>query len=194
MPDDRLIRISRLRKLCTPEQSAEVVAQLIFRSRGAVKFNNAHKMLFTSQGLEQSTGEGISRYRASRFDLGSPILDACCGIGGDALSLSLRAPVLAVDMDPATATCAAHNIATNLHQFQFPVYSLCADVTKLDLNKLSNNGFQQAFFDPGRRKVNRQNRSVRVKESEEYSPPLSWLTALQSAFDHVCVKAALSLS
>lgn len=188
MPPDPLTRLTRLRKLCSPEIAAGAVALLDLRMRGRAKFAQADAMLFTQEGLEQSTGETIASYRAGHFPEGIPILDACCGMGGDARALAQRAPVLAVDISPANAVCARHN--TTLVPTSFPTRTLCADVTRLDLHRLREHGFQAAFFDPSRRNQNAQGERRRAKRAEDYLPPLSWLESLRAALPLTAVKVS----
>lgn len=173
---------------------------LELRQRARVKFAHADRMFFTPEGLEQSTGETIARYRAGRFPAGVAVLDACCGIGGDALALVRRAPVLAVDSNPVAAACALANARVlselkpdaefNAERAPAPaIYTLCADVTTLDLARLRDRGIGAAFFDPSRRMDTREGRK-RARNSEDYLPPLSWLNALQSHFSFVGVKVS----
>src|SRR5690349_14935371 len=100
LPTDRLARLTRLRRHVSVEIATAVVELLELRQRGRSKFSQADSMFFTAEGLEQSTGEVIARYRAGRFSRGKSILDLCCGIGGDARMLAERGPVIAVDRNP----------------------------------------------------------------------------------------------
>lgn len=187
LPSDPLTRLTRLRRLCTPERASAAVELLELRRRAKVKFTRADQMFFTPEGLEQSTGEAIARYRAARFPFATPILDVCCGIGGDALALAARAPVLAVDADPAAA-CTLIN--TRQLAPIAPVRVVCADSTHLDLQRLRAAGIGAAFFDPSRRTGGRDGSRRRVRASEDYSPPLSWLETLCAHFPAVAVKVS----
>ncbi|HEX8199642.1 MAG TPA: class I SAM-dependent methyltransferase, partial [Isosphaeraceae bacterium] len=55
---------------------------------------------FDPTGLEQATAEPVARHKARRF-AGSPVVDLCAGIGGDAVALAAAGcRVVAVDRDP----------------------------------------------------------------------------------------------
>jgi hypothetical protein len=192
LPPDRLTRISRLRKLVSPDLANAAVELIELRARAAAKFARSAEMLFTQIGLEQSTGERIAKYRASRFPL-VPILDACSGIGGDALHLAARGPVLAVDCDLPSSVCTSHNcgIRTELtFPERFQVRTLCADVTEIDLLRLYDAGFRAVFLDPGRRRTGTGGASSRIRNPEEYSPPLSYMDRLCEVFPCVCTKVS----
>ncbi len=188
LPPDRLTRLQRLRREIAPELAAAVVEQLELRERARTKFTAASRLFFTREGLEQSTTEAISLYRAARFPAGAPILDACCGIGGDAMALATRGPVLAVDLNPITAACARANavVCTPPH----PIGLLCADVTSIDLDRLSRKGFTAAFFDPSRRRDSASGDRRRARNAAEYAPPLAWLRELVSRFAFVGAKVS----
>ena len=200
LSSDRLMRLTRLRREYAPNIAAGIVELLELRLRARAKFTHADRMFFTPEGLEQSTGEAIAAYRASCFPAGVPVLDACCGIGGDALALSKRAPVLAVDRNPAAAACALAN-ARVLSELQVgtedsselarysAVHVLCADVTNLDLARLREQGIGAAFFDPSRRLDTKEGRK-RARNADDYLPPLSWLNVLREHFPFVGVKVS----
>ncbi len=206
LPPDRLTRLTRLRREVAPHLAAGIVELLELRTRARAKFAHADRMFFTPEGLEQSTGETIAAYRASRFPAEAGILDACCGIGGDALALSHYAPVLSVDRNPVAAACALANarVFSELQLQMEPglgsivessrngnrgVHALCADVTGLDLARLRDRGIGAAFFDPSRRVNTREGRK-RARNSEDYLPPLSWLNTLAAHFPFVGAKVS----
>lgn len=90
--------LERWRKRAAPEMVAAAVRLAASRARGKAKFTRAEQMWFEPVGLEQATAETVARHKATRF-LGSQLVDLCCGIGGDALSLAAGARVCAVDAD-----------------------------------------------------------------------------------------------
>ena len=186
MPADRLKRITSLRRTCTPEQAAAVAEMLELRSRAAGRFTSPEAMLFTPQGLEQSTGSRAAAHRAGRFVAGTTVLDCCCGIGSDALALlNAGCRVVAADSDPVTLLCAAHNCANTNSAF------VCADVTQLDLGRMHRLGVDAAFIDPSRRKSRDSGgNSTRIRASEEYSPPLSFFAKLADAFPFAAAKVS----
>jgi hypothetical protein len=193
LPPDRLTRLTRLRSRHSAAVAAVAVELLELRRRAHAKFTQAEAMFFTPEGLEQSTGEAIARYRASRFPPGVPTLDAGCGIGGDAMALAERGPVLAVDRNPAAVVCACANLKTVVHGravvTSVPAL-LCADVTRLDLARLRSGGVQAAFFDPSRRGDSPTGTRRRLRNAEDYAPPLSFLETLREAYPALGVKVS----
>ena len=187
LPPDFLTRLQFSRRHLPAELAAQVVTQMERRERAARKFANADQMFFTAEGLEQATGEAIAKYRAEKFPA-APILDLCCGVGGDALALSRCGPVLAVDADFETALCVRANARACPPPESHPVFTLCADVTKLNLAWLAEAGFQAAFFDPSRRGGRRSHNRHRIKSPDDYSPPLDFLRELRRHFPFVSVK------
>ncbi len=188
---DSLTRLSRLRKRHAAELSAGAVQLLELRKRAEAKFSDAARMFFTREGLEQSTGETIAAYRAARFPLEGVTLDACCGIGGDALALARSRPVLAVDLNPAHALCTRTN--GEILQVSHSVTALVSDVTELNFANLKRCGITSVFFDPSRRGTSAGGERKRMRGAEDYSPPLSWATALREAFSFVAVKLSPAL-
>ncbi len=192
LPDDRLTRLSRLRRQANSALVAAAVEQAELRQRGHRKFADADRMFFTREGLEQSTADAIASYRAARFRPGEIVLDACCGIGGDACSLAGRGPVLAVDVSAAAAMCTALNSSVFRSNVPgaVPVRALCADVTTLPLRRLADRGVRAAFFDPSRRADSSGGGRRRLRSHEDYAPPLQWVDELRSHFESVAVKAS----
>lgn len=188
MPADPLQRVTALRRRTTPERAAAIAAQWEFRHRARGRFPQADRLFFTQEGLEQATAASVALYRATRFAEGVPVLDACCGIGGDAGALAGRAPVLAVDLNPAAALCAQANAA--VLGAVYPVHALCADVTALDLGRLAARGISAAQFDPSRRADRADGSRRRVRDASDYAPPLEFLTALHAHFPALCVKVS----
>lgn len=187
LPADPLIRLERLRRHHPPPLAAAAVQMWELRQRAQRKFQNAATMLFTPEGLEQSTGDRIAAYRAARFPDSMPVLDACCGIGGDSRALASRGPVVAVEIDLAAALCAQ----ANLLEAPFSCAVLCADLTTLDLRAWSFRGIRAAFFDPSRRQSTPHGARRRVvRDVEHYTPPLSFLHALRAHFPALSVKVS----
>ncbi len=98
-------------------------------------------MLFTREGLEQSTHETVAAYHASRYPKGEVVADLTCGIGADLIALASRGPAIGFDTDAETARCAAHNLK---------VHGLAGNVTNCDAMAFDWK-FDYAFADPSRR-------------------------------------------
>jgi hypothetical protein len=111
--------------LPTSELTNAVMTQVSLRERGRAKFGeNAERMFFTPNGLEQSTRRTVAEYRAERTARhlpgsvavsgaggGARAGDLCCGIGADLLALAGRGvSVEGVDADPLTVAVARANI------------------------------------------------------------------------------------
>ncbi len=146
LPNDVLLRQTRLRKSYPPEAVRAATTLLELRERAKTKFTSADDMFFDRQGLEQASGDVIATHRAQRYRPYHSVADLCCGIGGDTLALSGIANVTAVDISPArTAITRA-----NAHTLGQSVQTVCADVT----NWIPD--IDAAFLDPDRRATGRR--------------------------------------
>ncbi|MCD9876288.1 class I SAM-dependent methyltransferase [Streptomyces guryensis] len=166
-PADELAVATRLRREHPAELVSAAIGQARLRQRAAAKFGaeDAGRMFFTPNGVEQSTRASVASYRAERLKaLGvSSVADLCCGIGGDAVALARAGiRVLAVDRDPATAAVARANAdALGLAGL--------IEVREADVTEVSTEGYDAVFVDPARR-----GGRGRIFDPEAYSPPLSW--------------------
>lgn len=165
--------LTRLRKTLTPEQAGAAVEQAELRRKASAKFGtNSARMVFTRDGLEQASDPSIRRYRAAQASqLGvSSIIDACCGIGTDALAFAQAGhPVLGLDLDPLRVEIARYNAAAlGLDNARFAVYDVTQPLPEFaDL----------IFFDPARR----DSAGNRLNHVERYLPPLSTLRRWDAA-------------
>jgi hypothetical protein len=93
---------------------AAALTQSRLRARGADKFGEfAAGMLFTADGLEQSTRLAIAARHAHRYAAAGvrEVYDLGCGLGADAMAFAgLDLTVRGVDADEATARIAAVNL------------------------------------------------------------------------------------
>jgi SAM-dependent methyltransferase len=175
-PAQELATATRLRRGHPAALVSAALGQARLRQRAVAKFGaeDAYRMFFTPNGVEQSTRASVAGYRAGRFcALGvRTVADLCCGIGGDAIALARAGiSVLAVDRDPLTCAVARANAeALGLSEM---IEVRCADVTDIDTAP-----YDAVFADPARRSAGRG----RLFDPEAYSPPLSWAvsTALSS--------------
>ncbi|MFI1103152.1 methyltransferase domain-containing protein [Streptomyces melanogenes] len=176
-PAQELAVATRLRRTYAPELVSAALAQARLRQRAVAKFgaDDAYRMFFTPNGVEQSTRASVAAYRARVFAAQGVrgVADLCCGIGGDALALARAGiSVLAVDRDELTAEVARANAAAlGLAEL---IEVRCADVTDVDTS-----GWDAVFVDPARR-----GGRGRIFDPEAYSPPLSWAVgaALKAPF------------
>lgn len=101
---------TRLRKELPVSHSHLILEQIHLRARAKRKFAVPGRMFFTPLGLEQATDEWVATYKAARFRQGAPVIDLCCGIGGDLLALARRGPTVAIDKNPVLALVAQANL------------------------------------------------------------------------------------
>ncbi|WP_411056678.1 THUMP-like domain-containing protein [Streptomyces sp. E11-3] len=166
-PAQELALATRLRRDHPAELVSAALGQARLRQRAAAKFgvDDARRMYFTPNGVEQATRTAVATYRAERFHaLGvRSVADLCCGIGGDAIALARAGiAVLAVDRSPLTGEVARANAAALGLDALIEVRH--ADVTDVDTT-----AYDAVFVDPARR-----GGRGRIFDPEAYSPPLSW--------------------
>ncbi|MET9846936.1 methyltransferase domain-containing protein [Streptomyces ossamyceticus] len=167
-PARELAVATRLRRTHPAELVSAAIAQARLRQRAVAKFGaeDASRMFFTPNGVEQSTRTSVATYRAECFRaLGvRSVADLCCGIGGDAIAFARAGiRVLAVDRDPLTAAAARANAdALGLAEL--------IEVREADVTQVDTSGYDAVFVDPARRSSKRG----RIFDPEAYSPPLSW--------------------
>lgn len=182
-PAQELAVASRLRRDHPAELVSAALGQARLRQRAVAKFGaeDAYRMYFTPNGVEQSTRATVGTYRAARLKalgVGS-VADLCSGIGGDALALARAGiSVLAVDRDPLTAATARANAAALGLDALIEVR--CADVTEIDTAP-----YDAVFVDPARR-----GGRGRIFDPEAYSPPLSWAMDAARKAPHAALKIA----
>ncbi|MFB7286358.1 THUMP-like domain-containing protein [Actinacidiphila glaucinigra] len=168
-PAAELATATRLRREHDAGLVAAALTQARLRQRAAVKFGeDAYRMYFTPDGVEQSTRASVARHRAERFAaLGvRRLADLCCGIGGDAVPLA-RAGVEVLAVDRSPLTCAVVRANAQALGLAGLIEVRCADVTEI-----AADGYDAVFVDPARR-----GGRGRIFDPEAYSPPLSWAVA-----------------
>lgn len=175
LPDNALAAQKLLRKTCAPSQAIAVVAMRELRHRAAAadaKFPPplAAGLLATDVLLQQASSLRTGLYKARRLaeQAGEdPVIDLCCGLGGDAIALALAgARVTACDRSPEAIFCATHNAA--LAGVGDRCRFLQADAADVDLP-----GAAVVHADPDRRAGNR--RRLRLSD---YSPDEAFLRHL----------------
>ncbi|MFG3172686.1 methyltransferase domain-containing protein [Streptomyces sp. NPDC048200] len=166
-PAQELAVATRLRREHPAELVSAALGQARLRQRAVAKFGSedAGRMFFTPNGVEQSTRTSVAVHRAERLRaLGvRSVADLCCGIGGDAIALARAGiRVLAVDRDPLTVAAARANAdALGLADL--------IEVRETDVTEVDTAAYDAVFVDPGRR-----GGRGRIFDPEAYSPPLSW--------------------
>lgn len=96
---------------------------------------------------EQCTSDRLAEIHASMVKAGDRVVDLTCGLGIDAIHISRRAKdVLAIDINPETASALEHNAALlSAHNLRV----ICGDCTEWIAK--TNETFDVAFIDPARR-------------------------------------------
>ncbi|MFE0099659.1 methyltransferase domain-containing protein [Streptomyces sp. NPDC059009] len=166
-PAGELAAATRLRRTHPAPLVSAALAQARLRQRAVAKFGaeDAARMFFTPDGVEQSTRASVAMYRAECFRARGvrSVADLCCGIGGDAIALARAGiSVLAVDRDPLTCAVARANAeALGLAEL--------IEVREADVTEVDTSAYDAVFVDPARR-----GGRGRIFDPEAYSPPLSW--------------------
>ncbi|WP_406442968.1 class I SAM-dependent methyltransferase [Streptomyces sp. NBC_01613] len=182
-PADELAVATRLRRAHPAELVSAALGQARLRQRAAAKFGaeDAERMFFTPNGVEQSTRARVATYRAERLKaMGvASLADLCCGIGGDAIALARAGiRVLAVDRDPLTVAVARANAdALGL--------AALIEVREADVMGVGTDGYDAVFVDPARR-----GGRGRIFDPEAYSPPLSWAVEAARKAPRAALKVA----
>jgi len=182
-PARELAVATRLRREHPAGLVSAALGQARLRQRAVAKFGaeDAGRMFFTPNGVEQSTRASVAAYRARRMrELGvTSVADLCCGIGGDAIALARAGiRVLAVDRDPLTAAVARANAE------ELGLADLI-EVREADVTEVDTGGWDAVFVDPARR-----GGRGRVFDPEAYSPPLSWAVEAARRAPHAALKVA----
>lgn len=169
--------VKSLRKDLSPPRAHLILEQAELRARARDKFGLADRMFFTRQSLQQASGEDIAHYIASRFPIGEPVADLCCGIGGNLLALAGRGPVTGVERDPVVGHFARCNVRV--------AGARLATVQVADVAGFSLEGCSALFIDPDRRSHGRRTVDVRY-----YQPDLPALDRLVAECPDAAVKLA----
>ncbi len=185
-PDD-LVAATALRALGFDSSlSAAALTQVRLRQKAAAKFgDDAARMLFTADGLEQATRPIVAARRATRLSQAGVrrITDLGCGLGADTIAFARAGiSVHAVEADPVTAAITAHNLS----ELGLDVVVTCTDAQSVPLASAG-----AAFCDPARRVHGTGvRRTRRVFRPEDYSPPWDWVVELPSRVPYTVLKLA----
>ncbi|WP_243056733.1 class I SAM-dependent methyltransferase [Nocardioides sp. SR21] len=176
--DDSLATLTRLRRTAAPEHVAVALTQATLRVRARDKFgDDADRMYFTPDGLEQATRHRVAEHRAARLVAASAetLIDLGCGIGGDLLAASRAGLTCAgVDLDPVRVAVAEANLAA---------LGLPGAVQVADATTVSTAPFDVAFADPARRTAR-----GRTFDVDNWTPPWPFVEGLLARDS--CVKVA----
>jgi hypothetical protein len=180
--DTFISALDQLAKQFDRELARSALETVLLRERARAKFSRAGEMYVTREALEQASGEAIARYRVERFREFHAVGDYCCGIGGDAIALAARGPIVVIDRDPLRLAMAQANLAA--YGLGERVEFRLGDVLQMDLPPVA-----AGFFDPDRRAGGR--RQVPLKD---YAPPPEALLARLPAEFPLGIKIAPAAS
>jgi hypothetical protein len=190
-PGTSAVRLaSRLRGQLSAERTRLVLEQVELRRRGGEKFARADSMFFTPVGLEQSTDEVVAAYKTGRLHQ-MRVADLCCGIGGDALALAKRGPMIAIDRDPIAsrfteANLRAHGLEVAKEDATMrSVEVRIAEIAMESANALQLQNFGAWHIDPDRRPEGRRTTKVDWQE-----PGVEVLETLLAANSKAGIKLA----
>jgi SAM-dependent methyltransferase len=159
------------------ERVAAALGQVELRQRAVAKLgDDAPRLYFTRDGLEQATRSTVARHRASRVALVGPtVVDLTCGIGGDLVAFARAGLTTAgIDLDPLRVEVARANLAA---------LGLGGAVQVGDATALDVTPFATAYADPSRRSA--RGRSFRA---HDWTPPWSFAESLLTG--RACIKVA----
>ena len=172
----------------SPEDSSAIISLAQARTRARAKFGErARTLMLTQEASEQATRPVIAHYRADRLArVPGLVADLGCGIGSDtAVYAAARGSVVAVELDPLTASFAAANLAFCPRA---RVYS--GDVTAYDpasgagseapLTDGAGGSPAILWLDPARRELRgaKKAQTERLFDPEAFSPPFSFVLNL----------------
>jgi SAM-dependent methyltransferase len=167
----------QLRELATADQVAAALGQVELRRHAVAKLgDDAGRMYFTRDGLEQATRTAVARHRAARVAFGgASVIDLTCGIGGDLIAFARAGLTTAgVDLDPLRVEIARANLAA---------LGLGGAVQVGDATTLDVSPFATAYADPARRGAR-----GRTFHADAWEPPWTFVERLLTG--HACVKVA----
>ena len=179
---DTLSTVTSLRSQgFSPAESAQIISLAQARTRARAKFGErARTLMLTQEAAEQATRPVIAHYRAQRLrPVAGTVADLGCGIASDsAVYAADRGAVVAVELDPLTASFAAKNL-----EFcpQARVYS--GDVTGYvhgELLDAAGEPVGMVWMDPARRELRgaKKAHTERLFDPEAFSPPFSFVLNL----------------
>ena len=168
--------ITRLRRDFTMEQASALVSMASLRQKAVTKFaDDASKMFFTDESLQQASDPLIRAYRAKNSQA-LRVLDVCCSIGADSLAFAASgAYAHGIDIEPLRIAIATYNAT---------ILGLDASFEVADANDYILSDYDMIFFDPARRDAN----GKRIFDVEAYIPPLSLIRKWQT--ERIMVKLA----
>ena len=171
--------LDKLRRHWDPPLIATAIELVNARRKASKKFPDHSRLVADVAGVEQATSHLVAQHKARRFAQrlehanSPPVIDLCCGIGGDAMALAAVTELAAVDLDPVRAWMTGCNARCP---------SLHADVRQLQLHR------QCFHIDPDRRAKRLTGHTRRLWRYQDYQPGPAFISALLSQCPDGAVK------
>jgi hypothetical protein len=168
--------IARLRKIADAESVRRAIDLTIGRRKAAAKFERAAELIVDADAVEQASSAEVAAHKAQRFATRGidHVVDLCCGIGGDAMSLAKVADLTLIDRDVDRVWAARHNVHRVTGR---SCAAAAADVTNLQLTD------RAIHLDPARRSD-----GVRRHRYQDYQPSPAFIDAMIERNPTVAVK------
>lgn len=154
--------------------------QVRFRMRCHERFPNPEKWLWTDRSLQQASDWSSAVFKASLFESGLRVLDACCGAGADLVALAADHEVVGLDRDRHMLWLAHANLHAHEREGR-----LCQGEVTTSLGRLARVGLH---IDPDRRTG--EGRSTRTTQGDAFSPSLAESMGLGQAARAAVIKLA----
>jgi hypothetical protein len=116
----------------------------------------------TTRSLQQATTRMVAQIKSDWFP-DAPIVDICCGIGGDAMAFSRHREVTLIDQDSVVLAAAVANVTQSDGKL---ASALCQDARTVSLRN------QCWHIDPDRRPTGQ-----RTTQVDEMSPSWDWIAS-----------------
>jgi THUMP domain-like len=169
---------ARQRARLSQTQQALLEQQIAWRHRSRFRFPQPNLWLWSDCSLAQSSDWLSATFKAALFPQDQLVVDGCCGAGVDAVALSLRGPVIAIDSNPWLASLAQNNAAA--HGLQISAFAELLTVESL-------RGARWLHVDPDRRFD-----QAKTLKADEFSPSVDELAELLTHVDGGIIKIAPS--
>lgn len=186
---DTLSAVTSLRSRgFSPEESAQIISLAQARTRARAKFGErARTLMLTQEAAEQATRPVIAHYRAQRLrPVAGTVADLGCGIASDsAVYAANRGAVVAVELDPLTASFAAKNLEfcprARVYSGDVTAYDPASGAgTEAPLTDGAGGSPAILWLDPARRELRgaKKAQTERLFDPEAFSPPFSFVLNL----------------
>ena len=172
----------------SPEDSSAIISLAQARTRARAKFGErARTLMLTQEASEQATRPVIAHYRADRLArVPGLVADLGCGIGSDtAVYAAARGSVVAVELDPLTASFAAANLAfcprARVYSGDVTAYNPASGAgSEAPLTDSAGASPAILWLDPARRELRgaKKAQTERLFDPEAFSPPFSFVLNL----------------